>query len=76
MNEFTITPDWFDDWFDNTFKHEFITPAILIKIGFKKDQIYRAAGDGSLEAFKPNGRWYIPRPALRIWLLQNYSLNF
>lgn len=78
MSEYDIVPDWFDEWFDTHFRdgRDIVTPSMLVRLGIRKDQIYTALSVGELEGFKPFGRWMIPRPALRTWLLKSHNLNF
>lgn len=73
-------PDWFPAWFD-----EFVPPtgragyapqelAALLDLG--KDVIYRAIKDGRLEAIKVSNKGYlIPRPAVRLYLVERNTLN-
>ncbi len=69
-----IIPDWFPAWFDNLFQKETTTPSYIHRrLGIQKDIIYRALWRGELEAIGPP--WVIPKPALKTWFIDNFSLN-
>lgn len=76
MNMKPIKPTWFDHWFNTAFPDESYSPADIRQIlRMNKDRIYRAISFGELEAFRTGGRWIIPKPAIRSWLLDGYNLN-
>jgi excisionase family DNA binding protein len=71
-----LTPEWFEDWFSDTFPEDAYAPfQVWTRLRISKDRVYRAIAYGDLDAFRLGSRWTIPRPALRAWLLDNYSLN-
>ena len=73
-----IAPVWFDEWFDKHFPtaRPVWTPSDVIRrLDLKKDQVYRAMNYGEMDAFKTHGRWIIPRPGLKNWLISCYTLN-
>lgn len=71
-----MTPEWFEDWFQDRFPEDSYAPfQVWTRLGISKDRVYRAIAYGDLDAFRLGGRWMIPRPGLRSWLLENYSLN-
>lgn len=71
-----IAPEWFDEWFGGIFPEDSYAPfQVWTRLGISKDRVYRAISYGELDAFRLGGRWMIPRPGLRAWLLDNYSLN-
>lgn len=72
----SIEPLWFGSWFNELFPEETLSPRdIHSRLEVPKDRIYRAINYGCLEAFRGTGRWIVPRPALREWLLESYNLN-
>jgi len=75
-NEELFEPEWFPDWFSRLFVRETYPPSLVIrKLNLQKDRVYKAMYTGELDALKTNGRWFIPRPALKSWLLKCYTLN-
>jgi excisionase family DNA binding protein len=44
-------------------------------LGIDKNRVYRAVAYGELEGFRNGGRWIVPKPAIREWLLAGYNLN-
>jgi len=75
MNDL-MHPDWFEDWFNSQFRRQSYTPPIIIqRLNLKKDQVYKAMHSGELGAMKTSGRWFVPKPALRKWLIRCYTLN-
>lgn len=77
MNDLII-PDWFDDWFGDHFpeKEKTISPKNAWKrLNISKDRIYRAIRYGDLDAIRIGGRWTIPRPAFRQWLIERFEIN-
>lgn len=72
-----MEPEWFPEWFDSRFRRRIdYSPGMVVRaLGIPESRVYRAIGDGSLEAIRTGGRWLIPRPAIRRWLLEGYSLN-
>lgn len=72
MNE----PDWFEEWFSKTFTEAAYSPRDLRRwLRMNRNGVYRALQTAELEGFRRGGRWVIPRPALRSWLLNGYTLN-
>lgn len=78
-------PAWFAAWFDEhfpdsgqPFRLEQIARALGLKYsnGGIAKPIYEALATGRLEGVKLGHRtWVVPRPALRVWLLENNALN-
>lgn len=74
-------PAWFDDWFAETLP-EPEKPAgyrgkeIATHLGLSPDAVYAALYDGRLEGLRATGRgWLVPRPAVRLWLLECAASN-
>ncbi|AOY60105.1 MULTISPECIES: helix-turn-helix domain-containing protein [Desulfococcus] len=71
-----LTPTWFPPWFDETFSREVYSPRELPGIlELSKSAVYRALKTGDLDAFRVGKRWAVPKPAIREWLLDAYTLN-
>lgn len=72
-----IEPEWFGEWFGERFKRPIdYSPGMVVRaLSIPESRVYRAISDGSLEAIRTGGRWLIPRPALKKWLLNGYNLN-
>ncbi len=76
MENNLIIPDWFASWFCAEFGETESFSVRDLRCYFGKHQIYTALTTGSLGGIKAGGKWIVPRPALRDWLLENFNLNF
>ncbi len=78
MENNLIVPDWFVIWFETEFGEieSFTVGDLLRHHRFGKHQVYTALASGNLGGIKAGGKWIIPRPALRDWLIENFNLNF
>jgi hypothetical protein len=75
-DELSLKPEWFEGWFGKKFREDSFSPLeIAARLRMDKNRVYRALNYGDLEAFRIAGRWVIPKPAVRDWLLESYSLN-
>lgn len=74
-----LVPTWFDDWFKDLFPNDqpVLKPSEVIQtLKIPKDRLYRAINYGALDAFRTGKRrWHIPRPGLKNWLIECYTLN-
>lgn len=77
-----MTPDFIPEWFDKWFFALFPKSKPVLKpmevaytLHIPKDRVYRAMNYGELDSIKTGGRWIIPRPGLKQWLLERYTLN-
>jgi hypothetical protein len=74
--ENALTPEWFDEWFAKNFREAAYSPRDLQRrLRLNRGGLYRALQTAELEGIRRGGRWIIPRPALRSWLVRGYSLN-
>lgn len=77
-----ITPEWFEGWFDHHFppsRPSFTPGQIARVVGCSADTVRREVNCAAIEGFvtERNGRarYYVPRPALRRWLIERNTLN-
>ncbi|MDM8553495.1 DNA-binding protein [Desulfococcaceae bacterium HSG7] len=76
MKNDLFIPEWFENWFSSLFLRKAYSPTfIIVKLNIKKDRVYRAIASSELEAIKIGGRWLVPTPAIKNWLLDGYILN-
>ncbi len=74
-------PAWFAEWFDLYVPADAAGPGfgplqLAALLGIGKDIVYRALYDGRLEGIRiSNKGWLVPRPAVRLWLVEFNSLN-
>ena len=74
-------PSWFDGWFEETVPEPAQAAGYRAKelagyVGLSPDAVYAALYDGRLEGLRASGRgWVIPRPAVRLWLLECAASN-
>ena len=77
---FVEVPSWFDDWFEETFPEPdgagYTGRELARLLGRSTDTVYAALYAGALEGSRVSGRgWLIPRPAVRLWLLECNAAN-
>ena len=75
-------PAWFAEWFAEAVPPlergaTGYTPLQLAAaLGLGKDVVYRALHDSRIEGIRVSGKgWLIPRPAVRLWLVEANALN-
>ena len=73
-------PEWFTAWFDEHVPEPegtgFRPLELAAALGLGKDVVYRALQDARLEGIRVSNKgWLIPRPAVRLWLVEANTLN-